>query len=278
MLDVPIALSFTAGLVAAVNPCGFPMLPAYLSFFIGGDDEVADAGGRVPRALLSAAAVSAGFLAVFAVLGIPINAGVTSLYRWMPWFTIVIGVALLALGIAMLLGWHPPSLVPRLDKGGGARTFGSMALFGVSYAITSLSCTLPVFLTYVLTVPDNPAGGLVAFAAYGAGMTLVLMVLSVAVALARESMVRRLRAVLAYVDRIAGVLLLLVGAYLVLYGVHALDPAEASSSPIGLVQEWSTSATVWLQDGGTGLGVLLAAVVAVALVAAVALGRRRPRA
>ena len=275
-MDVPIALSFTAGLVAAVNPCGFPMLPAYLSFFMGSDDEDRDAGGRVPRALLSAGAVALGFLAVFAALGIPINAGVTSLYRWMPWLTIVIGVGLLALGVAMLLGWHPPSLVPRLDRGGGSRAFGSMALFGVSYAVTSLSCTLPTFLIYVLTVPENLAGGLVTFAAYGAGFTLVLMVLTVAVALARESMVRRLRAALAYVDRVSGVLLLLVGAYLVLYGIHALDPAEASSSPIGVVQDWSASATTWLQDGGTGLGAVLALAVGVALAGAVAAARRRP--
>jgi cytochrome c-type biogenesis protein len=275
MIDVPIALSFTAGLVAAVNPCGFPMLPAYLSFFIGGDDDDVDARARVPRALLSAGAVSIGFLAVFAALGIPINAGVTSLYRWMPWLTIVIGGALLVLGTAMLLGWHPPSLVPRLDRGGGTRQFGSMALFGVSYAVTSLSCTLPIFLTYVLTVPDSFAGGIAAFLAYGAGMTLVLMSLSVAVALARESMVRRMRTVLAYVDRIAGVLLLLVGAYLVLYGVHAMDPTQASTSPIGWVGDWSSQATSWLGDGGTGLGLVLFVLVLAAAAGAVAGSRRR---
>ena len=68
MIDVPLAYAFTAGLVAAVNPCGFPMLPAYLSFFIGTDDEDVAGGTRVPRALLSGLAVSVGFLAVFAAL------------------------------------------------------------------------------------------------------------------------------------------------------------------------------------------------------------------
>ena len=152
-----------------------------------------------------------------------------------------------------------------------------MALFGVSYAVTSLSCTLPTFLVYVLTVPDNVAGGLVTFGAYGLGFLLVLMSLSVAVALAREGMVRRMRAALAYVDRVAGALLLLVGAYLVVYGVRALDPAEAASSPFAFVQDWSASATAWLHDGGTGLGVVLAALVGVALVGTLAL-RRRSRA
>ena len=35
MIDAPLALAFAAGLVATVNPCGFAMLPAYLSYFMG---------------------------------------------------------------------------------------------------------------------------------------------------------------------------------------------------------------------------------------------------
>src|SRR6186997_3016710 len=149
MNGVGFAYAFTAGLVAAVNPCGFPMLPAYLSFFIGLDDDDVDRGARVVRAITSAGAVSLGFLAVFSALGIPINAGITSIYRVMPWLTIVIGLGLAALGIAMLAGWKLVVALPRLDKGGRSRRFGSMVLFGISYAIASLGCTLPVFLLVV---------------------------------------------------------------------------------------------------------------------------------
>lgn len=40
MIDAPVAPAFTAGLVATINPCGFVMLPAYLSWFIEtADDE-----------------------------------------------------------------------------------------------------------------------------------------------------------------------------------------------------------------------------------------------
>ena len=54
-MDAPLALAFTAGMVATVNPCGFAMLPAYLSYFLGleatpgGDGEPPTAG--VARAL-----------------------------------------------------------------------------------------------------------------------------------------------------------------------------------------------------------------------------------
>ena len=268
MIDVPLAYAFTAGLVAAVNPCGFPMLPAYLSWFIGTDRDDTDTAARVLRALGSALAVSLGFLAVFSALGVPINAGVSSIYRWMPWLTIVIGVVLATLGIAMLSGFSLKVALPRLDRVGKDRGFASMVLFGVSYAIASLSCTLPIFLVVVSgTIErENLASGLVAFVAYSAGMSAVLMVLSLALALARDGMVRRLRSLLQYTDRIAGGLLVLVGAYLVYYGIHASGSLDASrSNPIGVIEEWSSWATRKLEDGGSRLGIEFAAIALFAL-------------
>jgi cytochrome c biogenesis protein CcdA len=278
VIDVPLAYAFTAGLVAAVNPCGFPMLPAYLSWFIGTDDEAVDPGTRVPRALLSGLAVSIGFLAVFAGLGIPINAGVSWIYRLMPWFTIVIGVALAGLGVAMLAGYSLKVALPHLDRGGKDRRFGSMVVFGVSYAIASLSCTLPIFLVVVAgtTERSNFLSGTLAFLAYGAGMSLVLLVLSLALALARDGMVRRMRAVLQYVDRIAGVLLVVVGAYLVYYGIYALDTNNASSTGVAVIDDWSSRASAWLQNGGTTLGWVFAALVLAGLAWAVVRRRTSP--
>ncbi len=280
MIDAPLALAFTAGMIATVNPCGFPMLPAYLSYFIGIDDAEVDGSGRVPRALVAAGAVSLGFLAVFAVLGVPINAGVTWIYRAMPWLTLVIGFGLVALGVGMLLGRRISLALPRFDRGGGNRRFGSMVLFGVSYAVASLSCTLPIFLNMVAGTAEreNPLSGLLAFLAYGLGMSLVLLVVSVSLALGRESMVRRLRHALRYADRAAGVLLVVVGVYLVTYGIYAMDPTQATVSPVSAVSGWSSSVTTWLQRGGAALGLALAAVVALVVVGTAAArrgGRRR---
>lgn len=277
MIDAPFAYAFTCGLVAAVNPCGFPMLPAYLSYFIGLDDDGTDRGARVLRAIASAGAVSLGFLAVFATLGIPINAGVTAIYEVMPWLTIVIGGLLIALGIAMLAGWKPTVLLPRLDRGGRSRRFGSMVLFGVSYAIASLGCTLPVFLIVVAGTVErsNPLSGALAFLVYCLGMTVVLMTVSVALALARDGLVRRVRELSRFVDRASGALLVAVGAYLVWYGVYAASPDNSTSStPVAWVEQWSADVSTWLRDGGTSLGIVLAALVVAA--AGISLRLRRP--
>jgi cytochrome c biogenesis protein CcdA len=253
------------------------MLPAYLSYFIGLDDDGTERDARVLRAITSAASVALGFLAVFSLLGIPINAGVTSIYRVMPWLTMVIGALLVALGIAMLLGWKPVVVLPRLDKGGRSRRFGSMVLFGVSYAIASLGCTLPVFLIVVAGTNEraNAVSGALAFLSYCIGMTVVLMTVSVALALARDGLVRRLRELTRFVDRASGALLVVVGVYLVWYGIDATDPTTGTAStPLAFVESWSTSVSTWLSNGGAGRGVALA--VAVALAAGLSLRSRRP--
>lgn len=277
MIEVSFAYVFTAGLVAAFNPCGFPMLPAYLSYFIGVDDEDAGTAPRVLRALTSAGAVSLGFLVVFAALGIPINAGVTWIYEVMPWLTIVIGLALVALGVQALRGHKLVVAVPRLDRGGRTRRFGSMFVFGVSYAVTSLGCTLPIFLIVVTgaAAGSNLLSNAVAFATYSAGMAVVLTSLSLALALARESLVRGLRDAVRYVDRASGVLLVLVGLYLIWYGRFAMDPANGTATaPLARVEDWSASAQTWMQARGAGFGVVLGAVV-LAAIALVTWRRRR---
>jgi len=287
VIEVPFTYAFTLGLVAAVNPCGFPMLPAYLSFFVGADDPDradhpggaggADTPARVLRALGAGACVSLGFFVVFLGLGLPIDAGLDVILDWVPWLTMVIGAGLAGLGVAMLLG-HPlrPGL-PRLDRGGRTRGAGSMVLFGISYAVASLGCTLPLFLAVVAgtTSRENLASGVAAFGAYAAGMSVVLLSLSLALAFAREGMVRWLRSTLRHVDRIAAVLLVAVGTYLVYYGVVAVRDDAVADSPVTFVDDLSNDLTVWIQDRATGLGLVLATTVAAGLAWSLLLRERR---
>jgi hypothetical protein len=217
-------------------------------------------------------------MAVFTVLSFPLNAGVTTIYRVMPWLTIVVGAALVGVGVAMLLGFTPKLALPRLDRGGRDRRFGSMVLFGVSYAIASLSCTIPLFLSVVANRP-GPAASALTVVAYGLGMSAVLTALTLAIALARESMVRRVRRLLPHVQRISGALLVAVGLYLVYYWVFNLarDPSDTiGDNPFAGLERARVSVSALLERQGGGFGVAVAVVAAAAL-ATVVVRRRRAR-
>jgi len=266
-----VVYAFATGMVATVNPCGFAMLPAYLSYFLGIDDPSRDSESAVVRAVGVSAVVTAGFVAVFTVIGVAVNAAAAPIQENVPWATLVIGVLLVGLGIAMLAGFQPSFGLPKLERGGDRRTLGSMFVFGVSYAIASLSCTLPLFLVAVTGVfeSDSFVDGLAAFVAYGLGMGLVLTALTVALALARQTLVHRLRGVLPYVHRIAGGLLVLAGGFLVYWGwweLQILAGNYEAGGPADAMKRWQSSLSNWISEvGPTRIGLALAAFVVVAL-------------
>jgi cytochrome c-type biogenesis protein len=299
--DGPMAVYLAAGMVATVNPCGFAMLPAYLSYFLGVDSTggtgtstsdavVGDADRRadadptagVGQAFRVGLAVSAGFLAVFALAGLAVELTSLPVYENAPWISLVIGVALLALGVAMLFGFEVLVRLPKLDRGGRERTVRSMFVFGVSYAIASIGCTLPTFLVAVSGTIDREsvADGLVVFGVYGLGMTLVLLALTVAIALARTSIVRFLRSSRAYIGRVSGGLVALAGAYVAYYGWLELHIDRGSgplpeSAVVDTVTGWSYDVQNWISDTGpVRIAVVLGAALT-ALVVGVRYGARR---
>ncbi len=229
-----ISLAFAAGLVAALNPCGFAMLPAYLVLVVrgegAGDSETGTSRSTgfaaVGRALAATGGMGLGFLMVFGLFGaLTISAG-NSVQRYLPYLTAAIGVVLVALGIWLLLGRELTLLTPRHPGRRWAPTarLGSMYGYGVSYAIASLSCTIGPFLA--VTAAGLRRGSLIGSAsiylAYIAGLTLVVGVLAVAAAAASSAVVNRLRRILPYVNRISGALLVLVGLYVGYYGLYEI--------------------------------------------------------
>jgi cytochrome c-type biogenesis protein len=278
--DAPIGFALAAGSVAAFNPCGFAMLPAYLSFFLqdGASEQALSRGGAVARALVVTAAMTLGFVAVFGLAGLAIEGASVAVGRWTPWLTVVIGLALVPLGVLMVLGRQLKVNLPRLQRGGRSGTVASMSLFGASYATVSLSCTLPVFLTAVSGSfrSGDVLGGMATYLAYAGGMGLVVGVLTVALALAQDGLVRRLRGVLPRVNRVAGGLLVVAGAYVAYYGyfeIRTLAGDRVAAGPVDWVTGWSAS----ISDRVVQTGALTTSLVLVALVAAGLLARWRRR-
>jgi cytochrome c biogenesis protein CcdA len=217
MSGVPVSLALVAGALATLNPCGFPLLPAYLSLYVGAREErLPPAGGRVLQGLFTGLAVTGGFLGVFVAVGLPVAYGAGRVSDALPWVGVVLGGLLVALGILTLAGWAP-KLTPRWGvRARTTRGVGPALLFGVGYGVASLGCTLPVFLAVVGTAAGGASTALV-FAVYGAGMAVVVTALALAAAFLREGLARGLKRVLPYMSRIAGALLVAAGGYLAYY-------------------------------------------------------------
>jgi cytochrome c biogenesis protein CcdA len=266
-----VGLALLAGMLATVNPCGLPMLPVYLSFFVSadGDDERGDhAAGR--RALGVAATVAVGFLVVFGAMGMLVSWVSEDLEKAAPWITIVIAIGLVALGVFLLMGKHLVVALPKLDRGGRTRGLWSMFVFGLSYAIASLGCELPLFLVQVSnTFGKNVLDGLFLAIVFAVGMALVLMALSVSLALARTELAAALRRSMRIIDRVSGGFLIVAGIYLVFYGRSEITATTHPGAAVDKVTGWSGSVQTFMQNIGTGrLAGLLVVVIAAAVLIA----------
>lgn len=280
MIDAPLAFALASGMVAAVNPCGFAMLPAYVGFFLG-RDRASGSAGAVARAVPVSAAVTAGFITVFGVVGIALRSVSSTVQEYAPWATIVIGVGLTAFGVATTAGFQPNVTLPKLGKGGRTGGLGSMYLYGVSYAVASLTCTIGLFISTIVNSFSRTdfVSGVAILVTYALGMGFVITALTVATALAQDSVVRALRSGMRHATRVGGVLMVAMGAYVTWYGIFSLqvrsDPG-AAAGPVDLVEEWSGRASQFVNEvGATRLALILLAAIGVLWSAGVLLDQRR---
>jgi len=246
-MNGPYAFALAAGMAATVNPCGFALLPAYLSAFVGIEHRGGRAGA-VGRALTVSLALTAGFVLVFGTFGLIVSPLALRIERYLPWATVVIGFGLLGLGIALVLGRQLMIRIPKFQKGGQDGTLPSMFLFGVSYAVASLSCTIGPFLAVTTSTfrSESWLTGLGVFIAYGLGMGVIIAVLTVAVALAKSGVVLRFRNLLPVMNRIAGALLIIAGTYVAYYGWYEIRVLNgATKDPI---IDRAIDLQTWLQN------------------------------
>lgn len=222
---IPWGWAFAAGMVASVNPCGFFMLPAYLSYQLGtrGDDVVTGSRiGRIAHALGLGLVATSGFLLVLAAVGGTVAAGGQWLIRSFPYAGVTIGGALTLLGAWMLhtgrtIGLLTASQVHVVPR----RSLRNVFLFGLAYATGSLSCTLPVFLLVIGT--SLASRGLLAsfeqFISFGLGMGSTLIAMTIGVAAFQDAVARSLRAILPSIHRTSALFLIGAGLYLVYYWI-----------------------------------------------------------
>lgn len=279
MPDTPYGLALGAGLLAAVNPCGFALLPAYLSVLVLGDDPAAARGPLAPvaRALALTGAMTVGFVAVFGTFGLLAAPVADAVAGRLPWISVLIGLSLVLAGGWLLAGRHLPTFTPRVATGPAVRLrFTSMALFGMAYAVASLGCTIGPFLAVVVAGfrAGSVTGGIGLFVAYALGMGLVVGAAALTVALARESLLRRTRRAGPALGRLAGLLLVLTGGYVAWYGwyeIRVFAGGDADDPVVDAAGRVQTALSGWLASLGPWVvaavvGALLALATAATLV------------
>ncbi len=286
MIDATFAAyALLLGVVAAFNPCGFALLPAYITVIVTGSAsaEVTRAVA-IRRAVGFGLAMTVGFMAIFTGFGLLFGAVSLSLQGsilpYVSYVTTVLGGLVIWLGIVLLVRGELSGPGLRMTGHAPRSTFWSQVAYGASFAVASLSCTIGLFLVVVTQALDasGPVGAVAPFVIYAAGMGTSVVLVSLAAALLGSGAASALRRHTPALMRAGGVLMVLAGFYIVVFGlaeilprhgIHRLDAVLTTTS------RWQGQVAQAISSWGTP--VLIALVVLATGVIAVVLARRSPR-
>jgi cytochrome c-type biogenesis protein len=218
-----VSFAFGLGTATFFAPCAFPLLPGYVAYFVGQDDEAAETWpGRLRRAVTVSLVTSLGFLVVFGTLAAVVFALGTQVLADVSVLELIAGVVLVVLGAAMAAGKATGAIahvrLPERRRG----PLGFFA-FGVVYAAAAAGCTGSLFVGVASLALTGPADALSLFGAYAAGMVVLLFGVTVLSAFGRDTLLRRLSANSRRITRVAGGSLVLAGLVQIYYFLFVFD-------------------------------------------------------
>lgn len=211
-------VAFLAGLASFLAPCVLPMVPAYLGYLSGYAVIRPDQRARGQRFFVAAHAVAfvSGFTLVFVLLG----ALAGSVGQWLRggWLRFLGGTIIILLGLS-LLGWVRLPFLYREARvqwrGRPEWGFLSSFLIGMAFAAGWTPCVGPALTSILILSADQRTVGqamlLLALYALGLGVPFILA------GLLFDRLGRFLQRVGRYLplmEKITGVILLLVGGLL----------------------------------------------------------------
>jgi cytochrome c-type biogenesis protein len=220
--------AYFLGIVAAFNPCGFALLPAYLGLYLNDERTQKSLATRARRSLAVSAVVAVAFTLLFGVTGALFSLASSLILRLLPWVGLGVGVLLIIAGgvsiggktLGLTTAQQAASRIGRDAGGSGTRGY---AAFGLAYGLASLGCALPFFLALLGTAvaAGGPWSAVLAFGLYGIGMATTLGVLTLVAGIVSFGVLVRVRALGRFVSVLGSVLLLVSGAYVVYYWLTA---------------------------------------------------------
>jgi cytochrome c-type biogenesis protein len=208
------------GLASLFAPCAFPLMPGYISYYLGRYEGGPTLSGSVKAGI----AAATGINGIFAVIGVVVALGGVAVKSYITYLKPVVGIGIVLLGLAMLL--NKTEIFDKLGfllsslslKIGGKAQYSGLFMYGVGYGLACMECQAPVFIALIFA--GLAAGGaleaLLVFLSFSIGMGGMMIIVSVIVGTAKMKILTRLKEMMPLINRACGVILIFVGVYFLL--------------------------------------------------------------
>lgn len=222
--EVSLFGALLAGLLSFLSPCVLPLVPAYLSYISGVSVDSLQQAGKHDAVRRTAVIQSLWFILGFSLVFVLLGASATWLGQWMLSNMAVLGK--IAGIIIVIFGIHYTGFIripflmmdAHVDTGKiNAKTGIGALMLGSAFAFGWTPCVGPI-LGAILTMAgaqQNVSQGIFLLLAYSAGLAIPFLL----AALATNEFLQwstRFKTHLHWVERISGVLLIIVGVLIFL--------------------------------------------------------------
>ena len=229
------AMGLLLGVLVYFSPCAFPILPGYISYYIGlgqREDELIEAGkldSKMPAHWILGGLAAMGQLTFFAIIGV-IVLGLGSFFNLsgvLHYFALAVAILLIVLGAFMLTGGtaHLLGFVQKLvDKYSTTEMDDrftpkrNMYLWGIGYSAASIDCTAAAvipFIAYLAVI-----GGVAMWTGLTGLMlsvSLLMIAVTTVVGLGQQQFITILRRSTGLIKAIGAWMMMMAGVALIFY-------------------------------------------------------------
>ena len=207
-------LTFLEGIASFISPCLLPMVPIYISYFIGENDN------NSKKAILNSVGFVLGFTTIFLVLSIfasQLGAVLSSNIRYIKIF---FGIVIILLGLNYMgllkIGFLNKSNIKKMDTKNF--NFFKAMLFGILFSISWTPC-IGTFLSSALLLiakEQDIFKGIIMMLLYSIGLGIPFIISAI--------LIEKLKNVFDFIKkhydvikRISGVILIIAGIYMIFF-------------------------------------------------------------
>ncbi|MFX0113896.1 MAG: cytochrome c biogenesis protein CcdA [Candidatus Hodarchaeota archaeon] len=226
-----VTLALLAGVVSFFSPCAFPLLPGYLSYTVGHSPELLSEvklRNKLKKASLVGGMSALGLFLFLVSFGLILVILGTSLLPLIPFLEPLVGFLLVLFGILLLSNFNLDMdwIFQRLEKLSGknddfSRLEGpyGVFLYGIGYGAAAMGCTAPIFLALILsaTAEGGMIMGIISLALFAIAMSSLLIGAAAVAAFTQDTLLNHMKAPSAWLKKVSGLILVLVGLYLLIF-------------------------------------------------------------
>lgn len=205
---VSLAYPFVMGVFVMLSPCGYALIPGYITYYLGSEITVS-------RALKGGIVSTIGLITVYAAVGASITVIGGLIKPYITLLTVFSGVMMIILGVLMIANVQLPLAYQVISsERKGLRGF---FVYGIAYGLAAAGCTAPLFFSVVLLAftRSGTFDGVITLILYAIGVGVPLIITSILVAMAKRPLLAKIQNLTPMLHKISGVVMILGGLYLI---------------------------------------------------------------